>query len=89
MDHLGILTGDLKRKVEWYKKKLGFEKIVVDIPEVMLCTKTGNFPIDAVSGGISSIIDITWQLYMFSDVSDSFLALIDEPENHLHPEFFG
>lgn len=34
--------------------KLGFEKIVVDIPEVMLCTKTGNFPIDAVSGGISS-----------------------------------
>lgn len=66
--------------------KLGFEKIVVDIPEVMLCTKTGNFPIDAVSGGISSIIDITWQLYMFSDVSDSFVALIDEPENHLHPE---
>lgn len=66
--------------------KLGFEKIVVDIPEVMLCTKTGDFPIDAVSGGISSIIDITWQLYMFSDVADSFVALIDEPENHLHPE---
>ena len=66
--------------------KLGFEKIVVDIPEVMLCTKTGDFPIDAVSGGISSIIDITWQLYMFSDGADSFVALIDEPENHLHPE---
>ena len=52
----------------------------------MLCTKTGNFPIDAVSGGISSIIDITWQLYMFADTSESFVALIDEPENHLHPE---
>lgn len=39
--------------------KLGFEKISVVVPEVMLCTKTGNFPIDAVSGGISSIIDIT------------------------------
>lgn len=66
--------------------KLGFENISVNIPEVMLCTKTGNFPIDAVSGGISSIIDITWKLYMFADTSESFVALIDEPENHLHPE---
>lgn len=66
--------------------KLGFENISVNIPEVMLCTRTRNFPIDAVSGGISSIIDITWQLYMFADTSESFVALIDEPENHLHPE---
>lgn len=66
--------------------KLGFENISVNIPEVMLCTKTGSFPIDAVSGGISSIIDITWQLYMFADTSEPFVALIDEPENHLHPE---
>jgi ABC-type Mn2+/Zn2+ transport system ATPase subunit len=66
--------------------KLGFENIKVVIPEVMLCTQTGEFPIDAVSGGISSIIDITWQLYMFGDNSESFVALIDEPENHLHPE---
>ena len=66
--------------------KLGFERIAVNIPEVILCTKTGDFPIDAVSGGISSIIDITWQLYMFADTSESFVALIDEPENHLHPE---
>ena len=66
--------------------KLGFENISVDIPEVILRTKTGDFPIDAVSGGIASIIDITWQLYMFADTSESFVALIDEPENHLHPE---
>lgn len=66
--------------------KLGFENISVDIPEVILRTKTGDFPIDAVSGGISSIIDITWQLYMFADTPESFVALIDEPENHLHPE---
>lgn len=66
--------------------QLGFENISVDVPEVILRTKTGDFPIDAVSGGISSIIDITWQLYMFADVSESFVALIDEPENHLHPE---
>ena len=66
--------------------KLGFENISVNIPEVILRTKTGDFPIDAVSGGISSIIDITWQLYMFADTSESFVAIIDEPENHLHPE---
>lgn len=66
--------------------KLGFQKISVVVPEVMLCTETGDFPIDAVSGGISSIIDITWQLYMFANGSESFIALIDEPENHLHPE---
>lgn len=66
--------------------EIGFESISVVVPEVMLCTKSGNFPIDAVSGGISSIIDITWQLYMFADPSESFVALIDEPENHLHPE---
>ena len=66
--------------------KLGFESISVIVPEVMLCTKTGEFPIDAVSGGISSIIDMTWQLYMFADTKESFVAIIDEPENHLHPE---
>lgn len=66
--------------------KLGFESILVMVPEVMLCTKTGTFPIDAVSGGISAIIDITWQLYMFADTKESFIAIIDEPENHLHPE---
>lgn len=66
--------------------RLGFESISVMVPEVMLCTKTGTFPIDAVSGGISAIIDITWQLYMFADTRESFIAIIDEPENHLHPE---
>lgn len=66
--------------------KLGFKSISVMVPEVMLCTETGTFPIDAVSGGISAIIDITWQLYMFADVNEPFIAIIDEPENHLHPE---
>lgn len=66
--------------------KLGFRNIKIVIPEVIICTDTGEFPIDAVSGGISSIIDITWQIYMFADISESFVVLLDEPENHLHPE---
>lgn len=66
--------------------KLGFKNIKIAVPEIIICTNTGEFPIDAVSGGISSIIDITWQIYMFSDASESFVVLLDEPENHLHPE---
>ena len=67
-------------------RTLGFKKITVAMPEVIIETETGNFPLDGVSGGISSIIDITWQLYMFAEPDEPFIALIDEPENHLHPE---
>ena len=66
--------------------QLGFKEIKVAIPEVILCTESGDFRIDAVSGGIASIIEITWQLYMFADETEHFVAMIDEPENHLHPE---
>lgn len=87
-------NADAKKLFEGYQEilrivlppKLGFEKIQVEIPEVIMCTKSGNFPIDAVSGGISSIIDITWQIYMYDDPTNKFVAVIDEPENHLHPE---
>lgn len=76
---------EILRKV--LPRKLGFKNIVVSIPEVMLSTKTGDFPLDAASGGISSIIDITWQLYMSPHSSESkYVVIIDEPENHLHPE---
>ena len=67
-------------------KELGFKKIIISMPEVYFETDTGNFPIDSVSGGISSIIDITWRLFMFAEPNEPFVALIDEPENHLHPE---
>jgi len=41
--------------------------------------------IDAVSGGIASIIDLAWQIYNFSGTNENFTILIDEIENHLHP----
>lgn len=64
---------------------LGFKTIKFDNPEVMFETETGDFALDAVSGGISSLINITWQLFMFAPTNENFVALIDEPENHLHP----
>ena len=64
---------------------LGFENIAVRPPDVVLVTKTGEFILDAASGGVMTIIDLTWRLQMFSHMNDGFVVTIDEPENHLHP----
>lgn len=65
---------------------LGFEKLAVRLPEVILITRSGEFSIDAVSGGVASIIDIAWQVFMYGSRERRFVVTIDEPENHLHPE---
>ncbi len=66
--------------------KIGFKKLTVEIPEIILETDSGNFPIDAVSGGLASIIELAWMIYMYAPSEKAFTVLLDEPENHLHPE---
>lgn len=68
--------------------KFGFRKLLIEQSEVILETRSGNFSLEAVSGGITAIFDLAWQLYTFSLVhkSEQFVVIIDEPENHLHPE---
>ena len=66
-------------------KSIGFKRFRVIMPELIMETDTGDFPIDAVSGGVSSIIDMAYQIYMKADTSDRFVVTLDEPENHLHP----
>lgn len=66
-------------------KVLGFRKIVIRMPEVVLDTSSGEFSLDAVSGGVAAIIDMSWQLHIASTVYPRFVVVIDEPENHLHP----
>ena len=51
-----------------------------------MITKTGEFSLDAVSGGVASVIDLAWQLYMYESPEENFTVTLDEPENHLHPE---
>jgi predicted ATPase len=65
---------------------LGFRRIVIEVPEVLFETDSGTFAFDAVSGGVSAIVDLSWQLFMYSTQHEEFVAVIDEPENHLHPE---
>ena len=64
---------------------IGFMDISVRIPDVVLTTKSGEFILDAASGGLSSLIDLAWQIFLFAHNKEDFCVTIDEPENHLHP----
>lgn len=64
---------------------IGFRDINVRIPDVVLITDSGEFVIDAASGGLMSLIDLSWQIFLYSQNKTDFVVTIDEPENHLHP----
>ena len=87
-------NSDYRKTLEGYQEilkivlphKIGFERLSIEMPEVVLETRSGNFSLDAVSGGISAILDLTWQIFLYSLEHEQFSVIIDEPENHLHPE---
>jgi hypothetical protein len=69
---------------------LKFKDLSIRETEIVIETFTGNFVIDAASGGLVAIIDIAWQIYSYSLTNqakdaETFTVVIDEPENHLHP----
>jgi energy-coupling factor transporter ATP-binding protein EcfA2 len=66
-------------------ESLGFEEMRLNPPEIVLHTKTGDFLLEAMSGGISAIVEMSWQIFLQSRSYSHFTACIDEPENHLHP----
>lgn len=66
-------------------KSIGFKKLEVRMPEVVMITKTGEFSLDAMSGGVNALFGTAWQIHMFGAKSKKLTVTIDEPENHLHP----
>tara|TARA_R110002124_G_scaffold237307_1_gene402551 strand:+ start:701 stop:1927 length:1227 start_codon:yes stop_codon:yes gene_type:complete len=64
---------------------IGFQKIEIRMPEVVLKTSSGDFALEAMSGGINALFGIAWQIYMFGQDHEQVTVTIDEPENHLHP----
>lgn len=66
-------------------KELGFQSLSVRLPDIVIKTRAGEFIIDSSSGGLNAVIEIAWQVYLYSLTNDEFVATIDEPENHLHP----
>jgi predicted ATPase len=65
---------------------LRFEKLIVRSPEVLIVTESDTFPLDEASGGLSALMELSWQIFLRSFEQDRFVVLFDEPENHLHPE---
>ncbi len=82
---LSAYQGFVKALQSMLPESLGFLEVSVRPPEVVLVTKSGEFIIDAASGGVMTLIDLTWRLYLFSQQHQEFVVTFDEPENHLHP----
>lgn len=68
-----------------FPSELGFRKLKIVMPEVLLETFSGDFSLDAMSGGVASVFSIVWQIHMFDIGQESYTIVMDEPENHLHP----
>ena len=69
--------------------EIGFLRVSIQPPEVMLITRSGEFLIDAASGGLATLIEIAALIYTCSIRPEigggKFVVTFDEPENHLHP----
>ena len=77
---------DVLRKI--LPESLGFENIEVRDYAIVFSCNNGQdeFLLETASGGISALIDIAWQIFMFdTDSKEPFTVVIDEVENHLHP----
>ncbi len=67
---------------------LGFQELEIRNMEIVFVCNDGEdeFMMETASGGICSLIDLAWQIFMYStDKKSEFTVLIDEIENHLHP----
>lgn len=78
---------DILRKI--LPDSLGFLDLSVRPPDVVMVTRSGDFLIDAASGGVATLIEFSALIYGLSIRPDikgkPFVVTIDEPENHLHP----
>lgn len=64
---------------------LGFRRLRVKVPDVIVETRSGDFILDDASGGLTAIVEVAWQIFLRSRTQKAFTVLLDEPENHLHP----
>ncbi|ROS54087.1 AAA domain-containing protein [Frigoribacterium sp. PhB24] len=67
-------------------KSISYVSLSVRDADVLVRTRDGEFPLEAVSGGVSAMIELAWQIFLRARDSDAFTVCLDEPENHLHPE---
>ncbi|WMN06900.1 AAA family ATPase [Marivirga arenosa] len=66
-------------------QSLGFQEFKIRTGELVMITKSGDFMLDAVSGGVGALIDLAWKIYLVHlEEKGPITILIDEAENHLH-----
>ena len=87
---LEIFNGFVNTLKNVLPDEIGFERMLIRMPDIVLQTKTGEFLLDSSSGGLTAIIETIWYIYLFYhnhklSEDNSFVVTIDEPENHLHP----
>ena len=80
-----ILDGFQQVLRQLLPQEIGFQRLEIRLPEVVLVTESGTWSLDAMSGGINALFGIAWQIHMFGANKDTCTVIIDEPENHLHP----
>jgi predicted ATPase len=66
-------------------QSLGFRKMRVRVPDILIESNTGDFVLDEASGGMSALVEVAWQIFLRSRNQARFTVILDEPENHLHP----
>jgi AAA15 family ATPase/GTPase len=67
---------------------IGFQEFEIRNMEIVFICNDGEdeFLLETASGGISALIDIAWQIYMYASKDNpNYTVIIDEVENHLHP----
>lgn len=82
---LATYTGFVEALKKTLPESIGFVDLSIRMPDIVMVTETGEFMLDASSGGLMALIDLTFRLHMFSIGKPSFVVTMDEPENHLHP----
>ncbi len=66
-------------------RKIGFQRLEIRMPDIVFKTASGDFSLDAASGGIGALVGLAWQVFMYGADQESYVVTIDEPESHLHP----
>lgn len=84
-EYIRMLSGFQDVLAKLLPANIGFERIEVQSPDVVLKTKSGTFALESMSGGLNALFGIAWQIHTFGFDKNACTVLIDEPENHLHP----
>lgn len=80
-----IWTGFQNILQEIFPRSLGYRRLRVRNPDIIVETETDDFVFDEASGGLVALIEVAWQIFLRSRRHEAFTVLLDEPENHLHP----